>query len=59
MYLVPSIKSAVVAFTNSQRFINPVNFAAQLALSVFLGKEPTTDFVKLAQLGRDVTLRNY
>ncbi|KAF2243839.1 beta-lactamase/transpeptidase-like protein [Trematosphaeria pertusa] len=59
MYLVPSTESAVVALTNSQPLMDPVDFAAQLALSVLLGEKPMVYFVKMAQLGRAITLENY
>jgi len=59
MYLVPSTESAVVAFTNSQSLMDPVDFAAQLALSVLLGEKPVVDFLKMAQLARTITLKNY
>ncbi|KAF1961446.1 beta-lactamase/transpeptidase-like protein [Byssothecium circinans] len=59
MYLVPATESAVIAFTNSQPLMDPVDFAAQLALSILLGQKPVVDFVKMAQLARTITLENY
>jgi CubicO group peptidase (beta-lactamase class C family) len=59
MYLVPSTQSAVVAFTNSPGLMDPVDFAAQLALSVILGEKPRSDLVGMAKLGREITLKNY
>ncbi|CAI6336234.1 unnamed protein product [Periconia digitata] len=59
MFLVPSTQTAVVSFTNSQPLMDPVDFVAQLALSVLLGEAPSVDFVKAAELARSITLSNY
>lgn len=59
LFLVPETQSAVVAFTNSQPLMDPVDFAAQLALAVLLGEKPGVDFVKSAELARTMTFRNY
>ena len=59
LFLVPSTESAVVAFTNSQPLIDPADFVAQLALSVLLGEAPAVDLVKMANIARETTLKNY
>jgi CubicO group peptidase (beta-lactamase class C family) len=59
MYIVPSTQSAVIALSNSQPLMDPVDFTAQLALSVLLGEKPAVDFIKMAQLARAMTLENY
>jgi CubicO group peptidase (beta-lactamase class C family) len=59
LFIVPSIESAVVVFTNSQPLMDPADFVAQLALSVLLGEAPSVDFVKMAELARAATLENY
>ncbi|KAF2681792.1 beta-lactamase/transpeptidase-like protein [Lentithecium fluviatile CBS 122367] len=59
IYVVPSTESAVVALAKEQPLMDPVDFVAQLALSVLLGQKPTVDFAKIAQLGRATTLENY
>jgi hypothetical protein len=56
MYIVPSADTAVVALSNSNPLMDPVDFAAQLALSVLLGERTSVDLVELARMGSSVGL---
>jgi CubicO group peptidase (beta-lactamase class C family) len=59
LFMIPSTESAVFAFTNSQPLMDPADFVAQLALATLLGPPPGVNFVKMAELARTVTLKNY
>jgi CubicO group peptidase (beta-lactamase class C family) len=49
MFLVPSTQSGVVCLTNSTPLMDPIDFCAQMYLSVLLGLKPEVDFVSLAR----------